>query len=160
MCKTPGKLAMLSAFTFFAGGMIYFLFRSTDMIMFHALERLSPQAYSIVMDTRGACAYISLPDSVAYNLPDGLWLLSLLCLIHSLWMTQSIRVCRIVNAFMIVAALGTELLQHAGLVPGTADWLDAAAYAVAALIYLILTNQLFTICQSSKQHSDSLPLLQ
>lgn len=144
--KAPGLWAV-SALSFIAGATVYWLFRSTEMVMFGALRRVSEPLFGRLTHIRALLADFTLPHWVAYNLPDGMWLLSLLCTVHAIWLGHS-AVCRILAWSLTICAIASEALQYTGLLPGTADWLDVAAYTGASVIYMTLTNQItIPICK-------------
>ena len=76
---------------------------------------------------------------VKYNLPDGLWLLSYLLLMESIWgMQKGIKL--IFDIPIIVFAFLMELFQYIGVFPGTGDILDLLFYMLSILTTICITK--------------------
>ncbi len=73
---------------------------------------------------------------VIYNLPDGLWLLSYLLAMESLWGDDK-RLKWMFCIPVIFFAFMMEWLQYVGKFPGTGDVLDIVFYTKAILIFLL-----------------------
>lgn len=76
---------------------------------------------------------------VKYNLTDGLWMLSYLLFIESIWGDEK-SIKRIFYISLISFAFILEMMQFWGWYPGTGDVLDIVFYIIAILIFLIFTK--------------------
>ena len=74
---------------------------------------------------------------VKYNLPDGLWMLSYLLFMESIWGNEKQlkwMFCIPIIAFAYIM----EILQYKGCFPGTGDILDIVFYTAAVLLFIVL----------------------
>lgn len=76
---------------------------------------------------------------VKYNLPDGLWMLSVLLFMESVWENEN-HLKWMFCVPIIVFAFTLEILQYKGWFPGTGDLLDIVFYILAVLLFLLLIN--------------------
>lgn len=76
---------------------------------------------------------------VKYNLPDGLWMLSFLLFMESIWGDE--KLLKWIFCIPIIAfAYILEIFQYFGYFPGTGDALDLFFYAIAILLFILLTK--------------------
>ena len=117
------------------GGAIYLLFRTKRLVMFHVTDSLG--LTDTIDGWRKAAAGISLPEWSVYVLPNALWAGAYVMTTDTILRNHH-RTTRLVAAGVIpLLGIGGELMQAAGLIPGTFDWLDIAAYALPYLIYIL-----------------------
>lgn len=101
------------------GSFIYIGWRSTDLLAFRWLELLGLS--SIVFRPE-----LSLPDWVLFSLPDGCWAYATTSWMLLIWKRLTYW------AWLVpVLAIGSELGQMFGVVPGTYQTLDVIFYAGA-----------------------------
>lgn len=113
------------------GGLIYVLFRTDSLLMFDWAEQL---LLTDLIDRGRAVAAPLLPrvpDFVLFCVPDGVWVFSATAFFARLWHDGPLwmRACWI--GITPAMAIGGELGQATGLVPGTFDVLDLLAYIIA-----------------------------
>lgn len=79
-----------------------------------------------------------LPDFVKYCLPDGLWTLSSILMLHA--MLRDEPVGRRIAFASVIPSIGivSELMQGLGCLPGSFDIFDLACYSTPILFYIIL----------------------
>ena len=117
-----------------AGAMIYFLFRSKNLLGFALLNRIGVEPWADMM--RSYTADVRLPDVVVDSLPGGLWALGYILVIDSIFGNQS-RSTRIVWASVIpLLGVCSEVLQGVGLLPGVFDLWDLVCYALPYIIFV------------------------
>lgn len=106
------------------GGMVYLLWRHDSLTMFRWLSALGVEG--VVTELRAWAAPLSeeLPPWVYLSLPQSLWLFSGCLAIHGLWRGSGAVQQRCWTAVVLMLALGGELGQAAGLVPGVFDMVD------------------------------------
>lgn len=126
----------LAALALGLGGMIYIIFRTESLLMFKWLDGISMSA--VVENLRLHFGSTSLDEWIVYNLPDGLWLLSYMLVIHTLWYRDVNVYSRIFLWVLPVLAIGSEVLQLFKAIPGTFDPLDLLSYFGAILIFLVI----------------------
>lgn len=118
------------------GSFIYIGFRSESLLMFKWFEYIGILEYVTIF--RDICAKYSLPHFVKYSLPDGLWLLSYMLIIGTIWQTHNNRPYLLFVYTLPVASLIVELLQYFFDRLGTFDLLDILSYTSAIIIYKLI----------------------
>ena len=120
------------------GGAIYLLFRDTGMLMFHWVDTLGLSAPLTSARAWAAPARSSLPTWLLYSVPDGAWVYSCTAFFAGLWPDGPALQRWGWISVGAVLAIGGELGQAAGLVPGTFDPADVIACALAATLAVLL----------------------
>ena len=107
-------LLLLSLCSLMMGLLCYMLFRESDLLI--------NEIFNIrFFNTRIIDNFIFI-DFIRYNLPDGLWLLSGILLLRSIWISNH-KVSQIYTGVFILSAFLFELGQIT-FIPGTFDVLD------------------------------------
>ena len=116
------------------GGLTYMLFRPTTLLGFRLTDAfgLSP----LISGWRTAMAAQQPDPFTVYCLPNGLWSAAFILIVDRLFARQPVRQRLYWAALIPTIGIVAELLQAAGIVPGTFDWLDILCYAVPYLIYI------------------------
>lgn len=116
------------------GGWIYLLWRSESLLMFQWAESIGIRWF--VEMGRDWFGHIgpSLPDWFLFSVPDGAWVYVATAFFGRLWRTGPLwsHVCW--TSIAPALAIGGELGQIPGFIPGTFDWMDLVAYLLAAAI--------------------------
>ena len=128
-------IILVSAFLFLLAVYIYVSNRSGDMELYSWLG-IDYNNHIFKLIRNNSC---SLSSWVKYNLPDGLWMLSFLLLMESVWGNEK-QLKWTFCVPMIVFAFVLEILQFKGWFPGTGDVLDIVFYIAAILLFLSLIN--------------------
>lgn len=115
------------------GGCIYLLQRPASLLLFRVVEALGLTERLDTLRTDMA----AWPDFVVYNLPGALWSASYVLLADVLFRSFPLSARLLWAAVIPALGLLSELLQFAGLCPGTPDVLDAICYVLPYIIYLI-----------------------
>lgn len=130
---------LLGMLSLFVGGSLYLMCRSDSLVMFSWCKNLG--IYDMVLSLRPE---ESLGGWVVYSLPDGLWLFSYILLMGSIWNFNLKQSCY-ASCPLAVIAIGSELLQIPGWIPGTFDVADLLCYLSACglgYVYLKSFNHL------------------
>jgi len=127
--------------SFLAGSSIYLCFRSTDLPMFRLFPHGELPQWACRL--RISASGLNVPEWFRFSLPDGLWLLAYLLIIDGIWGSRRSFMSLLFLTILPIAALMTEILQWAHIVPGVGDWMDMACYLLSILIFLTL-NKLFS----------------
>lgn len=77
----------------------------------------------------------SAPDWLLYNLPDGLWLYSLLSVMIIIWRDVFTKHFLFWIILASLISLVSEIFQAIGIIPGTFDWWDILAYLIAITLF-------------------------
>jgi len=117
------------------GGLIYIIFRTDRLIMYHWFEylNLSDEINTI----KSLKNILSFPDWFIYSLPDGLWVFSYTALSLEIW-KSSITQRSFFWIFSIpIVAVMSEFLQLFKIIPGTFDIIDTAFYLIGITLPFI-----------------------
>lgn len=130
---TNKALIFLSSILLISAIYIYLSNRSEDMILYTwlGLDNNNDVFKYIRNHSHNFAPWIK------YNFPDGLWLLSYLLLMESIWDTNKGLKCLFCFPIIIFAFV-IELLQFSGNYPGTGDVLDIMFYIMAILLFLLI----------------------
>jgi len=123
------------------GGLIYLLFRDSSLLMFRwagwlGLDGLIEAARVHSLPHAG-----SIPEWILFSLPDGVWVFACTAFFARLWHDGRWAARLFWIGMGSLLAIGGELGQAAGLVPGTFDWADMIFYAAAGGAALWLTQR-------------------
>ena len=115
------------------GGLIYLLFRTDSLLMFSWAAQLS--LLDLIEQGRAAAAPLlpHVPSVVLFSVPDGVWVFSATAFFARLWHDGPLWMRVGWIGIAPAMAIGGELGQIVGLVPGTFDVLDLLAYAIATV---------------------------
>lgn len=113
------------------GGLIYLLFRTDSLLMFDWAEQLS--LTTLIVRARAAAAPLlpHVPAAVLFSAPDGAWVFSATSFFARLWHDGPLWMRAGWIGIAPAMAIGGELGQIVGLVPGTFDVIDMIAYVTA-----------------------------
>lgn len=128
---------------FIIGGLIYLTYRSRSLRMFDWADKIS--ANNIVNYLR-EFAEVHPCNSVftKFSLPDGLWVISYVLIMSSLWDFKVKSNFIIISLIPFIAIL-SELLQLFKFIPGVFDIKDLIAYLAAyilGIVYSIICGKL------------------
>ena len=116
-------------------GMIYLLFRDTQMYMFVPIKEIGQMENLEVV--RGVVSNVTLPDWFLYSLPDGLWLYAYMLIIRCVWYNANPVIKYFFLATLPILAICTEILQLNSLCFGTGDVVDLAFYLLFIVLYVL-----------------------
>ncbi len=134
-----------------AGGMIYMLYRTREMLVFRLTDYLGISSW--IHRMREHAPVLSVPEWVIYSLPGGLWTAAYILIMDAIthrW-TQKRRLLWTMSIPMMGVA--SEILQALGWLPGTFDIIDALCYVLPYAIYLCHTCR----SESQKNRRSQLP---
>ncbi|MBP5365319.1 MAG: hypothetical protein J6Y82_05295 [Bacteroidales bacterium] len=139
---SPKETMLTSLLALSAGGMLYLLFRPRGLVLFRAVDRVG--LTDTVDAMRRAASATDLPEWVVYCLPNGLWSLAYVLIAAMLMRGRTLPARLAVAGIIPVVGLVSELMQRVGLLRGTFDWGDVAAYALPFVIYLIINILIYS----------------
>lgn len=125
----------IATLALFAGGTLYLLFRTDKLLMFYAIDWIG--LGQTIAAWRQSVS-ITLPDWIVYCLPDALWSAAYILVADTILSGHSIKKRLTVAAVIPFVGTVSELLQAAGVMPGTFDYLDILAYAIPYVLYAII----------------------
>jgi len=117
------------------GGLIYIIFRTDRLIMYHWFEylNLSDEINTI----KSLKNILSLPDWFIYSLPDGLWVFSYTALSLEIWRSPITQRSFFWIFSIPIVAVMSEFLQLFKIIPGTFDLIDTAFYLIGITLPFI-----------------------
>lgn len=123
---------------------IYLFLRSQNLVFWNYLK--THDLYNIINSVRIEFENIATPPQwLLYNLPDALWYYSFVSFLLVLWHDyKSKKVLQIIKITLLLLPLLLEYSQKFGIIDGTFDFIDLAAYYLAAFISLYI-NHLYNI---------------
>lgn len=125
------------------GGLIYILFRTSSLKMFAWYETIGLRSLTIALRKLTFPFAYKIPEWILFSLPDGLWIFSYVSLMLFIWNnTVSVK-----NLFWVLIipllAIGSEIGQGLGLIPGTFDLADLLLYVLGiTLPFLLFTKSI------------------
>lgn len=124
---------------------IYFLFRSHDMVYFEIASAL--QLDNVIVSLQQLFNQLDWTPGyiVKYNLPSALWLFAFQSLIIIQWGGRINRTNIGWISVPLVIAVGSELIQLLGFTDGTFDVLDLILYVLASVLSLTLVHTSFNL---------------
>jgi len=143
VARRPVSLRFLllgSALPMVLGGVVYLLFRNTHMLMFQWVDLAG--LTDPLMRARSWAAPLRqwMPGWLLFSLPDGAWVFSCTAFFAHLWPDGPWWMRWGWIGLGTVLAMGGELGQLVGLVPGVFDPRDLVAYLLAAGLALLITH--------------------
>ena len=138
MSKSRLQSMGMGIIVFLMGSMIYFAFRTSELYMFRIFPNGDLPSWIIAI--RNQLSSLHVPEWIRYCLPDGLWLLSYMLIIESIWNEETTWLHELFLWILPISAILTEFLQMALLIPGTGDWIDVIFYVMGILTFLIYKN--------------------
>ncbi|MCP4803933.1 MAG: hypothetical protein GY913_14570 [Proteobacteria bacterium] len=124
------------------GAGIYLLWRSPVLRVFGWVRAVG--LGDVLGSLREAVAGWPVPDVVLYVLPDMLWTYALTAFMAHVWRDRMGPGALVWLSSGVVIGSGGELLQAAGILPGTFDWLDLVGCAAAGLLSGFLAHRRHT----------------
>lgn len=138
MSKSRVQSMGMGIIVFLMGSMIYFAFRTSELYMFRIFPNGDLPSWIIAI--RNQLSSLHVPEWIRYCLPDGLWLLSYMLIIESIWNEETTWLHELFLWILPISAILTEFLQMELLIPGTGDWIDVIFYVMGILTFLIYKN--------------------
>ena len=137
--KQKTKDISINMITIFSAGIlligaiyIYLTNRSMDMQLYSWLN-IDTENYLLRHLRNLSCSFA---PWAKYNLPDGLWLMSILLFMEGIWNREKL-IKWLFCIPIIIFAFISEIFQFNGYFSGTGDILDIASYVAAILLLLI-----------------------
>ncbi len=132
-----GYLLAQVALPLIVGGGIYICWRVDHLFMFHWFDLMG--LTTAVEATRAAAMPLRphLPDWWLFSVPDGAWVYASVAFFGRLWRDGPLWAAAAWTGIGPALAIGGELGQIPGWVPGTFDWVDVAWYVGAAGVALL-----------------------
>ena len=127
--KKKFNYLLISFLSLVAGLLCYILFRESTLLINDVLKIK-------FLNIKTLDDYIFI-NFVRYNLPDGLWILSGILFLRSIWIENK-RFSQVYVCVFIMFAMIFEILQNFKYIPGTFDVLDLITMGIFAVIEQII----------------------
>jgi hypothetical protein len=112
-------LVIISAIALSAGGMVYIFFRPFEHVFFRWISTIGFESWLNQARNSSLPSRLLVPQWVVYSLPDGLWAFAYALLITVIWKGSNSRIKLFWMVSIPLLVLGYEILQLAGIIPGT-----------------------------------------
>jgi hypothetical protein len=126
--------SLITALPLVAGGLIYAAFRVEHLLMFQWFTAIGLGGSVLNLREFVGAYRHRLPDALVFCVPNGMWLLSYCLALSLLWRDRPRSKAMAWIIALYALATSSEFLQFAGILPGTFDWGDIAAYSGGALL--------------------------
>ena len=127
---------LLSLVCIATGGLIYLVFRTRTLVMFHFIPNDLIMKLNHLYEY--SCANFQIPNFIIYNLPTSLWTTSYIILMQ-LILENNVGLNRFLWIYLLPMLLCfTEIFQLFSFIPGTFDILDVCSYIVPMIISLLI----------------------
>ena len=110
---------LLCAFAIFLGGIIYILFRPSEVIFFYWFRTVGLDNWFNLARHKSLSLYQYLPEWIVFSFPNGLWAFAYALLITVIWSGSKSLSSYFWMVSIPVLVLGFEILQYAKVIPGT-----------------------------------------
>lgn len=124
------------------GCSVYVLFRSRDIHLYQWASILRLTSY--IESVRGLIGDLPIPDFVRFSLPDGLYCLSYILLMNSIWHGNGVTKHFVISVIPIMAILH-EIAQGVGLAKGTFDVYDILCYITPLMAYFAFQKKIISL---------------
>jgi hypothetical protein len=116
------------------GGLVYLTWRSDSLLMFGWARAIGLEGAVEMLRSQFGHHRASVPEWILFSVPDGAWVYSSTAFFGRLWTDGPWPVRFGWIGIGSALAIGGELGQIVGLVPGTFDIVDIVLYIVAAAV--------------------------
>ncbi len=116
----------LSVLALLLGGVIYILFRASEPVFFNWIGAVGLDSWLNLARSRSLSSSLHLPAWIVFSLPNGLWAFAYAFLITGIWWGSKSWLKYFWMASIPLLVLGYEILQYAGIIPGTFCMQDIA----------------------------------
>ncbi|MFH1006374.1 MAG: hypothetical protein V1800_02570 [Candidatus Latescibacterota bacterium] len=121
------------------GGIIYVLWRKQTLLMFSWFDSMGLNStIALLRDSASACSSV-IPEWLCFSLPNALWAFGGILLFSSIWKHFFAERLFWVLIFSITA-IGSEIGQLVGIVPGTYDTNDIALMLIFIFLAILISN--------------------
>jgi len=110
---------IISALALFTGGMIYILFRSSEIVFFSWIRAIGFENWFNLARNSSLTSSPEVPEWIVYSLPNGLWAFAYALLITIIWSGSKTWLRYLWLASIPLLVLGYEILQYSNIIPGT-----------------------------------------
>ena len=131
---TLGFLLVQVVLPIVIGGMIYICWRVDHLFMFTWFDAIGLTPLIEWFREVAGPARPYLPDWLLYSVPDGTWVYACVAFFGRLWRDGPWWATALWTGMGPAMAIGGELGQIPGWVPGTWDWVDFVWYVACAVI--------------------------
>jgi hypothetical protein len=115
-----------------AGFLVYYFLRDNNILIYKWVHFLPRNNNTITLSNKSFWL-----NFLRYNLPDGLWLLSILLFLRAVWHNDH-KTFLIYKTCVIFIGFSLEILQIFDAIPGTFDFFDLATMGSIILVESIV----------------------
>lgn len=130
----------VSILTFLFGGLIYFLWRPTELLFFNLFNVFGLETWLDTIRSNYFDIGIKLPDWFVFSFPNALWAFSYSLLISTIWSRSKSLIRYFWIASIPILVLGFEILQYFNVIRGTFCIQDILFGIVGLTLGFIIAN--------------------
>ncbi len=109
----------LSVLALLLGGVIYILFRASEPVFFNWIRAMGLDSWLSFARGKSLSSSGNVPAWIVFSLPNGLWAFAYAFLITWIWWRSGSWLKYFWMTSIILLVPGYEVLQYAGIIPGT-----------------------------------------
>lgn len=132
------SLYFIAALALVLGGAIYIFLRTSDFVFFRWIEFIgfgnwleTAREHALTDDSR-------FPVWIIYSLPSGLWAFAYAVIITTIWSRNRSWIRFVWMASIPILVFGFEILQYAGILPGTFCIQDLVLGMIGIILGILL----------------------
>jgi len=143
--RKPFYLLLEAILSILFGGLIYIIYRNDSLLMFRWFEYIQLSDYIRFIRDSLITPLPSAVKSFTDAAPGGFWTFSYTVFLMFIWNIEINR--RNIFYYLIIpaAAVSSEFLQLAGLIPGTFNYLDIVSYLTGAILPVLIHQRKINI---------------
>jgi len=141
----------LSVFAILTGGIIYILFRASEPLFFRCLNGTGFEHWLAVIRQHSLTHTPLLSEWIVYSLPNGLWAFAYALVITTIWSGSKSWIRFPWMASIPVLVWGYELVQYAGIVPGTFCFQDLALGSLGLVTGIVVGRKIYKTNDDEKK---------
>lgn len=150
--RAKSGICVISILAVLLGGIIYILFRSSDIIAIHWMNSIGMEGWIQEIRSLELGGKLTVPQWIGYTLPNGLWAFAYALIISYLWIRRSSWMKWVWLSTIPTLVFGFEMLQYLKILPGTFSMEDLLSGLTG-----ILTGVLVGIkIQKNRKHEKAL----
>jgi hypothetical protein len=135
-------LVIISAVALLAGGMLYILFRPSEIVFFSWIRAIGFDNWLNLVRNSSLPLSPELPEWIVYSLPNGLWAFAYALLITIIWSGSKSWIRYLWMASIPLLVLGYEILQYSNIITGTFCIQDVALGITGLTIGIIIGTRI------------------
>ena len=136
--RSNRSLLLIAVLALILGGAIYIFLRSSEFVFFRWIESVGLGSWLEIARENALSDNSHLPVWIVFSLPSGLWAFAYTVIITTIWSKSRSRIRYVWMASIPILVFGFEILQYAGILPGTFCIQDLVMGMIVIILGIIL----------------------